>query len=288
MSKIKLELLSPAKNLETGIAAINCGADAVYIGAPQYGARSAAGNPLSDIRQLVEYAHKYWVKVYVTVNTIIYDDELEDVRLLINHLYEIGVDAVIFQDMALLEMEIPPIPLFASTQTHNYEIERIKFLDQLGIQRIILARELTLDEVKQIKKEVNAELEFFVHGALCVSLSGQCYMSHELTGRSANRGECAQNCRLPYSLVDAKGNAVPFVEVNRHPAEWMECCKGFHFERIEAVVDTLTLPSFGVTSLFAQPGKKAKKPERKVKTSARSMENEYLKVSVRIGLGRID
>lgn len=208
MSKIKLELLSPAKDLETGIAAVNCGADAIYIGAPQFGARAAAGNSLEDIRKLVDYAHKYWVKVYVTVNTVIYDDELDEVQRLISQLYEMKVDAVIFQDIALLEMDIPPISLFASTQTHNYEIERIKFLDQLGIKRIILARELTIDEIKQIKKEVNTELEFFVHGALCVSLSGQCYMSHELTGRSANRGECAQNCRLPYSLVDANGKVL--------------------------------------------------------------------------------
>lgn len=205
MSKIKLELLSPAKDLETGIAAINCGADAVYIGAPQYGARSAAGNSLEDIRKLVEYAHNYWAKVYVTVNTVIYNDELEDVRNLITKLYDMKVDAVIFQDMALLEMDLPPVQLFASTQTHNYEIERIKFLDQIGIKRIILARELTIDEIKQIRQEVNTELEFFIHGALCVSLSGQCYMSDELTGRSANRGECAQNCRLPYSLVDVNG-----------------------------------------------------------------------------------
>ncbi|MBS3944623.1 MAG: U32 family peptidase [Melioribacter sp.] len=208
MSNIKLELLSPAKDLETGIAAINCGADAVYIGAPQYGARAAAGNSLEDIRKLIEYAHKYWAKVYVTVNTIIYDDELEDVRNLITKLYDMKVDAVIFQDMALLEMELPPVQLFASTQTHNYEVERIKFLDNVGIKRIILARELTSDEIKKIKNEVNAELEFFVHGALCVSLSGQCYMSEELTGRSANRGECAQNCRLPYSLVDASGKVM--------------------------------------------------------------------------------
>lgn len=208
MSKIKLELLSPAKDLETGIAAIDCGADAVYIGAPQYGARAAAGNSLEDIRKLVDYAHKYWAKVYVTVNTVLYDDELPDVQNLINSLYEMKVDAVIFQDMALLEMDLPLLPLYASTQTHNYEIERIKFLDRLGIKRIILARELTIKEIIKIKNEVDAELEFFVHGALCVSLSGQCYMSHELTGRSANRGECAQNCRLPYSLVDAKGKVM--------------------------------------------------------------------------------
>lgn len=208
MKKIKLELLSPAKDLETGIAAIDCGADAVYIGAPSFGAREAAGNSIEDIEKLARYAHKFWAKVFVTVNTIIFDNELEDVRRLITKLYNIGVDAVIFQDMAILEMELPPIPLYASTQTHNYELERIKLLDELGIKRIILARELTIEEIKNIKQEVSAELEFFIHGALCVSLSGQCYMSHELSGRSANRGECAQNCRLPYSLIDANNEVL--------------------------------------------------------------------------------
>ena len=208
MNKIKLELLSPAKDLETGIAAIDCGADAVYIGAPSFGARAAAGNSIQDITRLVQYAHKFWAKIFVTVNTIIYDNELEEVGLLVNELYKIGVDAVIFQDMALLEMNLPPIQLYASTQTHNYEIEKIKLLDRLGIKRIILARELTLEEIKSIKKEVTAELEFFIHGALCVSLSGQCYMSFESTGRSANRGECSQNCRLPYSLIDNNGKVI--------------------------------------------------------------------------------
>ncbi len=208
MSKVELELLSPAKDIEVGIAAIDCGADAVYIGAPSFGAREAAGNSIEDINKLVNYAHQFWAKVYVTVNTIIYDNEIQTVEKLINQLYEIGVDAVIFQDMALLKMNIPPIQLYASTQTHNYKIERIKLLDELGIKRIILARELTLDEIKIIKKEVRAELEFFIHGALCVSLSGQCYMSFDSTGRSANRGECAQNCRLPYTLVDANNNVI--------------------------------------------------------------------------------
>lgn len=208
MTKTKLELLSPAKDLQTGIEAINCGADAVYIGAPNFGAREAAGNPIEDIEALVKYAHKYWAKVYVTVNTIIFDEEIEAVQSLINELYKIGVDAIIFQDMAMLEMNLPPIQLYASTQTHNYEIDRIKLLDEAGIKRIILARELTLEEIRAIKNEVNAELEFFIHGALCVSLSGQCYMSFESTGRSANRGECAQNCRLPYSLLDKNGKVL--------------------------------------------------------------------------------
>ena len=208
MQKTKLELLSPAKDLECGIAAINCGADAVYIGAPNFGARAAAGNSVNDISKLVKHAHKFWAKVYVTINTIIYDNELEEVRYLITELYNIGVDAIIFQDMALLEMEIPPIQLFASTQTHNYELERIKLLDGIGIKRIILARELSLDQIKEIRKSVNAELEFFIHGALCVCLSGQCYMSHAITGRSANRGECAQPCRMEYTLIDRNGKVI--------------------------------------------------------------------------------
>ncbi|PKL84012.1 MAG: hypothetical protein CVV24_02135 [Ignavibacteriae bacterium HGW-Ignavibacteriae-3] len=208
MKKTKIELLSPAKDLECGIAAIDCGADAVYIGAPAFGARAAAGNSINDISKLVKYAHKFWVKVYVTVNTILYDDELGDVRDLIKKLYEIGVDAIIFQDMALLEMDIPPIQLFASTQTHNYDPERIKHLDDIGIKRIILARELSLAKIRDIRQAVNAELEFFVHGSLCVCLSGQCYMSHAITGRSANRGECAQPCRMEYTLIDGNGKVI--------------------------------------------------------------------------------
>lgn len=208
MSKTKLELLSPAKDLECGIAAINCGADAVYIGAPNFGARAAAGNSINDISKLIKHAHKFWTKVYVTVNTIIYENELEEVRDLITKLYNIGVDAIIFQDMALLEMEIPPIQLYASTQTHNYELDRIKLLDEIGIKRIILARELSLDQIKEIRKSVNADLEFFIHGALCVCLSGQCYMSHAITGRSANRGECAQPCRMEYTLIDRTGKVI--------------------------------------------------------------------------------
>jgi 23S rRNA 5-hydroxycytidine C2501 synthase len=208
MNKKPLELLAPAKDFECGIAAINCGADAIYIGAPKFGARAAAGNSLEEIKKLVEYAHKFWVKVYVTVNTVLYDDELSEVEKLVSKLYGIDTDAIIFQDMAILEMKLPPIQLFASTQTHNYELDRIKFLDDLGIKRIILARELSLEAVQQISKEVNAELEFFVHGALCVCLSGQCYMSAAMMGRSANRGECAQPCRLQYSLIDNNGKVI--------------------------------------------------------------------------------
>lgn len=204
----KIELLAPAKDLDGGMAAINCGADAVYIGAPKFGARSAAGNSLQDIQKLVQYAHQYWAKVYVTVNTILYDDELDEVQNLIHQLYDAGVDAIIIQDMAILEMDLPPIPLFASTQTHNYSVEKIKFLEQSGLQRIILARELSLDQIKEIKLNTNVDLEFFIHGALCVCFSGQCYFSYPTTGRSANRGECSQACRMLYSLEDSNGKII--------------------------------------------------------------------------------
>ncbi|MFH1197175.1 MAG: U32 family peptidase [bacterium] len=204
----KLELLSPAKNLESGIAAINCGADAVYIGAPKFSARSAAGNSIKDIERLIQYAHKYWTKVYVAVNTIIYDEEIKDVLFLIHRLYEMSTDAIIIQDMGLLEMDLPPIPIIASTQTHNYSLDKIKFLEDIGIQRVILARELSMEKIKNIKANTKLELEFFVHGALCVCFSGQCYFSYATTGRSANRGECSQPCRMLYSMEDGDGNEI--------------------------------------------------------------------------------
>jgi len=205
MEKIFLELLSPAKDLECGVAAINCGADAVYIGAPKFGARAAAGNSIANIEKLCTHAHKFWSKVYVAVNTIIYESELEEVEKLIRQVYEIGADAVIIQDAGIFEMDIPPVPIFASTQMHNYSLERIKFLESAGVQRIILARELSLEQIGKIKSGTNVELESFVHGALCVSFSGQCYISHESAGRSANRGECSQSCRLSYTLEDRNG-----------------------------------------------------------------------------------
>lgn len=208
MNKRVLELLAPAKDLECGIAAIECGADAVYIGASRFGARAAAGNSLEDIAALIHYAHTFRVKVYSTVNTILFNNELNEARSLINKLYDIGIDAVIFQDTALLQMSLPPVPLFASTQMHNYDMERIRFLDSLGIKRIILARELSIEQIKEMKNSVSAELEFFIHGALCVCLSGQCYMSAFMSGRSANRGECAQPCRLQYSLIDRNGKVI--------------------------------------------------------------------------------
>ncbi len=204
--KKTIELLAPAKNIETGMAAINYGADAVYIGAPKFGARAAAGNTLNDIEQLVKYAHQYWAKVYVTFNTILYDNELDEAEKLIHQLYEIGVDALIIQDLGILEMNLPPIELHASTQTHNYDLNRIQFLEQVGFKRIILARELSLTQLQEIRKHTSCELEYFVHGALCVSLSGQCYFSQATTNRSANRGACSQACRMKYNLIDDNGN----------------------------------------------------------------------------------
>ena len=200
-----IELLSPAKNLECGIAAVNHGADAVYLGAAHYGARVDAGNSLADIAQLVRYAHLYGAKVFVTVNTILTDKELEEVETLIRDLYNVGVDALIVQDMGILKLSLPPIELHASTQTDNRTPEKVRFLKEVGFRRVVLARELSLKEIAAIHQSVEVELEAFVHGALCVSYSGQCYMSAAATGRSANRGCCAQYCRLPYSLYDATG-----------------------------------------------------------------------------------
>ncbi len=203
----KLELLAPAKNLACGIAAVDHGADAVYIGAVRFGARVAAGNSVDDIRQLCNYAHQFGVKVYVTVNTIIYDNELEATRQLIEQLYEARVDAILVQDMGLLKMQLPPIALHASTQTDNRTVEKVKWLRSLGFRRIVLARELSVDEITAIHQQVpDVELEVFVHGALCVSYSGQCYASQCLFGRSANRGACAQICRMKFDLLDADGN----------------------------------------------------------------------------------
>ena len=201
----KIELLAPAKNYECGVAAIQHGADAVYIAAQRFGAREAAGNAIDDIGRLVSFAHRYYARVYLALNTIIYENELEDALRIINKAWNCGCDAIIIQDMGLLEMDLPPIPLFASTQTHNYDINKIKFLESVGFQRIILARELSLEQITEIRKQISIDLEFFVHGALCVSYSGQCYMSQAITGRSANRGACAQFCRLPYTLLDGNG-----------------------------------------------------------------------------------
>jgi putative protease len=200
----KIELLAPAKDLDSGIIAINAGADAVYIGATRFGARQAVGNSLGDIATLAAYAHKYWARVYAAVNILLYDHELDAAVQLCHQLYAVGIDAIIIQDMGLLESDLPPIPLFASTQMHNHTPERVAFLEQIGIQRVILARELSLDEIREIRKVTSVELETFIHGALCVSYSGQCSLSYAIGGRSGNRGQCAQPCRRRYSLVDGK------------------------------------------------------------------------------------
>ena len=206
--KKKIEILAPAKNLNQGMLAINSGADAVYIGAPQYGARSNATNSIEDIEELVKYAHLFKAQVFVVLNTILYDNELKDCEKLIHTLYNIGVDALIVQDMAIMEMDLPPIVIHASTQANNRDPKHVKFLKDAGMQRVVLARELNLDQIKEIHEATDVELEFFVSGALCVAFSGNCYMSIAGGERSANRGSCAQNCRLPYQLTDGTGKTL--------------------------------------------------------------------------------
>jgi len=203
-----LELLAPAKNADFGIEAINHGADAVYIGGPAFGARAKAPNTVADIARLVKHAHRYHAEVFVALNTIFHDNELEGVRALVHQLYEAEVDALIVQDMGLLEMDLPPIQLHASTQTDIRTVEKARFLDQVGFSQLVLARELDIRTVKKIAESTTANLEYFIHGALCVAFSGQCFISHAHTGRSANRGECSQECRLPYTLEDQKGRII--------------------------------------------------------------------------------
>lgn len=203
-----LELLAPARNADFGIEAINHGADAVYIGGPAFGARAKAPNTIADIARLVKHAHRYHAEVFVALNTIFHDNELEGARQLVEQLYESEVDALIVQDMGLLEMDLPPIQLHASTQTDIRTVEKAVFLDQVGFSQIVLARELDLKRIKQIADATTCNLEFFIHGALCVAFSGQCFISHAHTGRSANRGECSQECRLPFTLEDQKGRII--------------------------------------------------------------------------------
>lgn len=215
-----IELLAPAKNLEQGIIAIDHGADAVYIGANEFGARQAAGNSIEDIAELAKYAHKFGARVYVTVNTIVYEQELANAKQLLRHIVKAGVDAILVQDMAVVEMmrEIASEPemqglripeLHASTQTDNRSAEKAAWLTSVGFSRVVLARELSLDEIREVHKAVpHTELEVFVHGALCVSYSGACYASHHCFGRSANRGECAQFCRLAFDLKDSRGDTI--------------------------------------------------------------------------------
>ena len=200
-----LELLAPAKNCQQGIEAVNHGADAVYIGAPAFGARAAAVNTLADIEQLTCYAHIYHARVFATVNTLLFDNEVDDAVRMLHQLYEAGVDAAIIQDLGLLECDLPPIELHASTQTHNADLPRIQFLQSVGFSRVILARETSLQQMQHIRSNTSVELEAFVQGALCVCYSGQCYLSQYLTGRSGNRGCCSQPCRSAYDLYDAQG-----------------------------------------------------------------------------------
>ncbi len=207
--RLPLELLAPARDADIGIEAVNHGADAVYIGGPGFGARDKAGNPIEEIERLVRHAHRFHSRIFVTLNTILRDDELEGARRMTWQLYEAGVDALIVQDMGLLMLDLPPIQLHASTQTDIRTPEKARFLQDAGFSQMVLARELDLRQIQAIKAEVQqAHLEFFVHGALCVAYSGQCFISHAHTGRSANRGNCSQECRLPYTVTDAQGRVV--------------------------------------------------------------------------------
>jgi putative protease len=204
----KLEILAPAKNREIGIAAIDCGADSLYIAGPSFGARESAGNPVSEIASLKDYARKFGVKIYGVLNTILYDSELAEAVEIAWSLFRAGCDALIIQDLGLLKCNLPPVPLFASTQTNIRTPEQAVFLEQLGFDRLILARELSLRQIREIREKTTVQLESFVHGALCVSYSGQCYMSSRVTGRSGNRGECAQLCRNLYTLEDNQGRVL--------------------------------------------------------------------------------
>lgn len=204
----QLELLAPAKNADIGIEAINHGADAIYIGGPAFGARANAENTVADIERLTRHAHRFGARVFVTCNTILHDAEVDSASALIHQLHEAGADALIVQDMGILELDLPPIQLHASTQTDIRHPEKARFLQDVGFSQIVLAREMTLTEIRKVAAATDCALEFFVHGALCVAFSGQCYISHAHTGRSANRGECSQACRLPYDLADKDGNLV--------------------------------------------------------------------------------
>jgi putative protease len=190
------------------MAAIDCGADALYVGGPRFGAREAAGNSIEDIAQLAGYAHRYWARVYATINTLLRDDELADAERQCWELHQAGVDGLIIQDVGLLECNLPPLPLIASTQMHNASPERVAFWEKVGFSRAILARELDLEQIRAIRASCSIGLEVFVHGALCVSMSGQCGLSYALGGRSGNRGQCAQPCRRLYSLQDASGKTL--------------------------------------------------------------------------------
>ncbi len=274
---MKTELLAPAKNKQAAFTAIDCGADAIYIGASSFGARKNAPNSLEDIKEIVDYAHKFYVKVFVTLNTILNDEELQQAKELIHKLYNIGVDAIIIQDFGILELakngELPPIPLHASTQCNNRDLEKVTFFKELGLKRIILARELSLNDIEKITKTLkHTEIEVFVHGALCVSYSGQCYLSQYIGGRSANRGECAQPCRKKYSLVDENGN---YLAKNKHLLSLKDFNASKHLKKLCA----LGVKSFKIEGRL--------KDETYIKTVVSYYRNELDKYSTKTSSGRI-
>ena len=247
MQNHQLELLAPARDADIGIEAVNHGADAVYIGGPSFGARSSADNPVAEIARLVKYAHRFNTRIFVTLNTILRDDELEPARKLVWQLYDAGVDALIIQDMGLLELDLPPIQLHASTQTDIRTPEKARFLESVGLSQLVLARELTLEQIAAIRADTGAVLEFFIHGALCVAYSGQCYISHAHTGRSANRGDCSQVCRLPYQVADAKGRIVA------HDKHVLSLKDNNQSDNLEALID-VGIRSFKIEGRYKDMG----------------------------------
>lgn len=249
MQPHQLELLAPARDADIGIEAVNHGADAVYIGGPSFGARAAASNEVADIARLAEHAHRFNARVFVTLNTILADDELEPARRQIWQLYDAGVDALIIQDMGLLELDLPPIQLHASTQTDIRTPEKARFLQDVGLSQIVLARELDLEQIAAIRAATRPEttLEFFVHGALCVAYSGQCYISHARTGRSANRGDCSQACRLPYQVTDMEGRIVA------HDKHVLSMKDNNQSDNLEALID-VGIRSFKIEGRYKDMG----------------------------------
>ena len=230
----QIELLAPARDAEIGIEAINHGADAVYIGGPGFGARASAGNDIRDIERLCKHAHRFGSRIFITLNTILRDDELEPARQMAWDVYNAGADVLIVQDMGLLEIDLPPIQLHASTQTDIRSVEKARFMQDVGFSQIVLARELTLEQIRDIHQGLDpnrCQLEFFVHGALCVAYSGQCYISHAHTGRSANRGDCSQACRLPYQVTDSQGR---FVAHDKHVLSMKDNNQS---DNLEALID---------------------------------------------------
>ncbi|HEY5503893.1 MAG TPA: peptidase U32 family protein, partial [Sedimentisphaerales bacterium] len=235
----RIELLAPAKDAAIAMAAIKCGADAVYMAAQRFGAREAAYNTVESIKQVVDFAHQYYAKVYVTLNTLLKDDELAPAEMMIGQLEKIGIDGLIIQDTGLLELDLPPLPIIASTQMNNDSPEKVKFLQDVGFSRAILARELTLEQIRQIRNATTIALECFIHGALCVGASGQCYMSYAIGGRSGNRGQCAQPCRRIYSVKDQQGK---IIAKDRHLLSVKDLNLSEHLEElIDAGVDSFKI-----------------------------------------------